>query len=262
MVASPLVDGPRLIVCAGGDSGVVALDKTTGALIWKSPNGEPEGHATPVVTSLGGVKQYLVFTGLSLLGVSPADGRILWRYPWKTGESMNAANPVVVGPDRVLVTSCDNGMALIRVAGSRVAEVWRNRGLRVYFGTPLVHRGLVFAKDDSQVLTCVDLATGATLWRQPGFGTRWYDNGGLIVGDSLIVPHGRTGDLHLVAAERSYRPLGRLASPAGRYSLVAPIVVDGRLIVRSTTQMVCLDVRGEPTGSRRARALREQASVR
>ncbi len=247
MAASPVIDGQRLIVCPGGASGVIALDKTTGALVWKSPNGDPEGHATPVVASLRGIKQYLVFTGRNLLGLSPTDGRILWRFPWATDEGMNAANPVVIGGDLILISSCDNGTALLGLAGGQVREVWRNRELRVYFGTPLVHDGLIFAKDDSQALMCLDLATGAVLWRQAGMGARWLDNGGLLVGHALIVPDGRTGDVHVVAAERGgYRSLGLLPSPAGRDSLVAPILADGRLILRSTTALVCLDLRRSP----------------
>ena len=249
MVASPVVDGERLLVYAGGRSGLVALHKATGALLWKS-NGDPEGHATPVVTSLAGRRQYLLFTGRNLLGLSPADGRILWRFPWETGEAMNAANPLVVGKDRVLITSCDNGMALLRIDGAQVHELWRNREVRVYFGTPLVHGGLVFTKDDSQSLLCLDLASGAVLWRKPGFGTKWFDNGGLLVGGTLVVPNGRSGDLHLIAAERAaFRQLAVLRSPAGPNCLVAPIVSEGRLILRSTSKLVCLDLRRPTTAS-------------
>jgi outer membrane protein assembly factor BamB len=244
MISSPLIDGEQLIVCAGGKSGVVALRKSSGDVLWTSPNGEPMGHATPVVTTLHDKKQYLVFTGSNLLGLHATDGTILWRYPWKTQEAMNAANPVRIGPDKILISSTDNGTALLRVERDfRITEVWRNRRLRGYYGTPLVCKDWIFTKDDSQQLVCLEAATGHEKWRQPKFGTRWYDSGGLLFGDKILVTNGRTGDLYLVAATgEGYRQLASLPSPAGPETLPAPILSQGILILRSRNQLAAFQL--------------------
>lgn len=249
MVSSPVVDEERLLICAGGKSGLAALNKSDGSVIWTSPQREPMGHATPVVASLEGTKQYLVFTGLNLLGVRGSDGRILWRYPWKTDEAMNAANPVLVGTNQVLIGSCDNGAALLRIGRDyRITELWRNRRLRVYFGTPLVYEGLVFAKDDSQNLVCLELATGKEKWRQPRYGSRWYDSGGLLMGDKILITNGRTGDLFLVAANgEQYTQLASLRSPAGPDCLPAPILSDGILVLRSRSRLAALELSPAPS---------------
>lgn len=244
MVSSPVIDGEKLIVCPGGESGVAALDKVNGKVLWTSPNGEPMGHASPVIATLAGTKQYLIFTGLNLLGLRASNGHKLWSYPWKTQEDFNTANPVVVGPDQVLIGSTDNGTALLRLGPqNQVAEVWRNRKLRNYFGTPLVRAGLVFAKDDSQSLVCLNLADGQEQWRQPKFGTRWCDSGGLLLGDKILITNGRTGDLFLVEATGSrYHQLAWLPSPAGLESLPAPVLADGILLLRSKKQLVALQL--------------------
>jgi outer membrane protein assembly factor BamB len=202
------------------------------------------GHATPVIATLAGSKQYLIFTGLNLLGLSASDGHKLWSFPWKTQEDFNTANPVVVGPDQVLISSTDNGAVLIQLGPqNQVIEVWRNRRLRNYFGTPLVRAGLIFAKDDSQFLVCLNVADGREQWRQPKFGTRWCDSGGLMMGDKILITNGRTGDLFVVEATGSrYHQLAWLPSPAGTESLPAPVLADGILLLRSKKQLVALQL--------------------
>jgi quinoprotein glucose dehydrogenase len=85
---SPLVDG-NLLVCVPGaaDAGIVALNKQTGELIWKSeiPNlgrkGQDGAGYTGVVISQGaGVKQYVTLMGRGLVGVRASDGKFLWGY--------------------------------------------------------------------------------------------------------------------------------------------------------------------------------------
>ncbi|HYG36150.1 MAG TPA: PQQ-binding-like beta-propeller repeat protein [Clostridia bacterium] len=246
MVTSPKVDGDRLIVCPGGKAGVVALNKRTGAMLWSSPNGEPMGHATPVSATVAGAKVYLCFSGLNLLGLDAADGHIRWRFPWKTVEAMNTANPVIVSSNEVLITCLDNGTALLRIEGdNRVTQVWKNSKIRSYYGTPLLHRGLVFAKDDSKDLVCFDVATGQERWRQPNFGTKWCDAGGILLDGVIVIANGRTGDLFLVAAQgEGYRQLGWIPSPAGQETLPAPILADGHLILRSKKRLVALNMAG------------------
>ena len=95
------------------------------------------------------------------------------------------------------------------------------------------------SKDDSQHLVCLDAATGQEKWRQPKYGNRWYDSGGLLLGDKILVTNGRTGDLFLVAATgQRYHQLASLLSPAGPETLPAPILSQGILLLRSRNQLV------------------------
>ncbi|MCX7886502.1 MAG: PQQ-binding-like beta-propeller repeat protein, partial [Verrucomicrobiae bacterium] len=76
MAWSAVVDGDKLIVVPGGDgAAVAALDKNTGATVWKGGGSDKPGYATPVVATLHGVKQYVVFTAFHLIGVDAASGK-------------------------------------------------------------------------------------------------------------------------------------------------------------------------------------------
>ena len=95
---SPLVEGDLLLVEAGGHDGnfvvdmaidrttpvtAVALDKNTGATVWTALN-EKMSYSSPIAFTAAGTRQLAYFTAYSLTGLAPEDGRVYWRYPWKT----------------------------------------------------------------------------------------------------------------------------------------------------------------------------------
>ncbi|MEE8369063.1 MAG: PQQ-binding-like beta-propeller repeat protein, partial [Thermoanaerobaculia bacterium] len=136
---SPLVEGNLLILDAGGRPGasLVALDRMTGDLVWKSGS-DKAGYAAPIAIEVGGKRQILSFSGSRLSAVTPSTGEILWTKKWKTSWDVNAATPIFVPPDRVFVASgYDTGAALLRVTSTdtdtRAEEVWRTRAMKNQF---------------------------------------------------------------------------------------------------------------------------------
>src|SRR5262249_38447154 len=77
---SPLVVGDSLIVAASGV--LVAYDLATGEPRWTGPKGG-EGYSSPQLLTIGGMPQVLLLSGTGLVGVAPADGKVLWEHAWK-----------------------------------------------------------------------------------------------------------------------------------------------------------------------------------
>ena len=80
---SPLVDGDALICTPGGSNAtLVALNKLTGAPIWKCamPEADDAGYASAIVAEFSGVRQYVQFLAKGLAGVEAKTGKLLWRY--------------------------------------------------------------------------------------------------------------------------------------------------------------------------------------
>ena len=80
---SPLIDGDVVVATPGGSQAtMVALNKKTGAVIWKSavPGGDPAGYASAIIVECGGRKQYVQFLGKGVVGVDAKTGQFLWRY--------------------------------------------------------------------------------------------------------------------------------------------------------------------------------------
>ncbi len=239
MAVSPLIDGNRLIVCPGGHKAVVALNKSTGGVLWMGGGSDPSGYATPVLATIGGKRQYVIFTGKSLIGVATNSGAVLWRFPWTTRFDVNAAAPIVIGNTVLITSGYDHGGALVDINGKRATARWKNKEFQSKFSTPLLYQGHAYVTTERGFLICLDVATGQVRWRQPGF--EW--GGGVGVGDTLIVQNGRGGDVVMVRfSPESYQEVGRVRPLSGR-SWTAPIIAGGKLVVRNMQALACLDLK-------------------
>ncbi len=236
---SALVDGDKVIVCPGGDNAsVAALNRDTGETIWAGGGSDLPGYATPVKATINGQDQYVVFTGVSLIGVSVDGGPALWRVPWVNKYKVNAATPVVAGNHIFITSDYGRGCAVVVVEPQGAAIKWENTQVRAHFSSPVYYHGCMFCNSNPGYLVCLNAATGGVIWKQQGF-----DKGGLIAVDGVIIAlDGKRGDVVMVnATADGYQELGRF-KPLGGQSWTAPIIADGKLIVRNKNAMVCLDL--------------------
>ena len=235
---SPLVEGERLLVNVGGAGGssIVAFDKSDGKELWRSQE-DKAGYSTPIAITIGERRQVVFFTGNNLVAVSPEDGRLLWKQPWKTSYDVNAATPVFVPPDRIFVSSgYDVGGAVYRVGAGEVVEVWRNREMKNKFSSSVLHQGQLYGFDE-KTFKCVDAANGETRWESRGLG-----HGSLLYADGHLIVLGDKGTLILVeATPEGYREKARFQVFKGK-TWTMPTLSGGRLYVRDEKQLVALDL--------------------
>jgi outer membrane protein assembly factor BamB len=237
---SPLVEGNLLVCDVGARRGsTVALDKTTGALVWKSGN-DGAGYATPVAETIGGRRTFVMFKANALVGLDAKDGRELWRSPWKTSYDVNAATPVVVG-DRIFISSGYNsGCALVAIENGKARELWRNKNLKAHINSPVVLNDHVYGVDD-QVgggrLVCLDLATGKVAWSE-----RSVSGGALIAADGRLVIISEKGELVIAEANpKDFQPVARAQVLGGR-CWVQPTFANGLIYVKNNAgELVCLE---------------------
>ncbi len=238
---SPTVAGNLLILDVGGKgASTVALDKTTGKVVWKSGDDEA-GYATPVVATIGGRPTVVVFKASDLVGLELKSGRELWRTKWKTNYDVNAATPIVVG-DRIFISSgYGSGCALIEISGGNAVEKWRNKNLKAHFNSPAFSNGYLYGIDDQAnpkaPLVCLDFATGQEKWSERNVG------GALIAADGKLLILSERGEL-IIAEETSaaFRPLMR-AQVLGKRCWVQPALAAGQLYCRNNEgDLVCLSV--------------------
>src|SRR5262249_38985335 len=142
-------------------------------------------------------------------GFDVQDGRELWRYAWETFSDMNIMVPLVVGPDRIFISSeVKNGCALVKVTWTGngwTAEGVKKKTLATKFANPIFMGGAIYGIHNNDALVCIDAETGDLKWKNGHFGS-----GQLVArGDKLVVI-AADGEAVLVAADpREYRELGR-----------------------------------------------------
>ncbi|MCX6344711.1 MAG: PQQ-binding-like beta-propeller repeat protein [Armatimonadetes bacterium] len=237
---SPFIDSNKLIVCPGGpDASVAALDAKTGDTIWKGGGSDIPSYATPVMAMAGAKKLYIVMTGVSLIGVDAADGKLLWNIPWKTSYDINGATPIVMGNTIFITAGYGHGCALVEFSATEAKILWENKDMVSRFSTPLLYNGYLYCTEDSGNLVCMDAKTGTVAWKQPGF--EW---GGAVGIDGVaIVFDGKGGDLIMAKlSPEKYEELGRF-KPLGDQSWTAPIISDGNLIVRNKTALAAFSLK-------------------
>lgn len=239
---SPLVEDGRIYLDVGGREGysVMALDRKTGDALWGSQSDIP-GYSTPVIETIDGQRQLFVFSGTQIVGLNPDNGRLLWKKGWRTDYDVNAAIPIFVPPNRVLVASGYGvGAALLEIrqgeSGWTAEEVWTTRGMKNQFSSSISHRGTLYGFDDG-TFKALDLASGDERWKVRGFG-----HGSLtLAGDHLVVL-GDKGQLAVVeATPEEYRKKAEMQIFRGK-TWTVPTVADGRLFVRNENEIVALDV--------------------
>jgi outer membrane protein assembly factor BamB len=94
---SPLIDGETLVLTPGGaEATLVALNKKTGAVIWKSavPGGDAAAYSSAIVAEPVGRKQYIQFLDKGVVGVDAKTGQFLWRYEKTSTGPANIPTPI------------------------------------------------------------------------------------------------------------------------------------------------------------------------
>jgi len=243
MAASPLVVDDTLIVLPGGSNGrsVVAYDRRTGARAWSALD-DQQAYSSPMLVTLAGVRQILVFSATRLMGLSPGRGDVLWDYPWRTDFGINASQPLLLGDDRVfLSTGYGTGAAVVEVSATdsrfSVREVWRNNRMKNSFTSSVLHEGFVYGLDES-ILACMDAATGELRWK----GGR-YGHGQVLLANGHLIVLTEDGDLALVrAAPERHEEIVRFPALSGK-TWNHPAIAGGYLLIRNLAEMAAFDLR-------------------
>ena len=241
MAGSPLVVDGLVVVQPGGDgASVVAYDFDSGDVRWRSLS-DRAGYTAPMVATLSSMRQLLVVTATRAVGLSIGRGELLWEYPWETTFDVNAAQPILLGEDRVFISAgYDHGAAAFRVGkrgdGFHAEELWLRNTMKNQFSSSVLWQGNIYGFDNG-ILACIDIETGERRWK----GGR-YGHGQLLrTADALLVvtEKGSLAVVELTPTEFRERSQHKLLR--GKTWNV-PAIVDGVLLVRNATEMAAIDL--------------------
>lgn len=243
MASSPLVVDNTLIVLPGGRKGasVAAYDKNTGARVWAAQN-DQQAYSSPMLVTLAGVHHLVVFSAARVMGLTPDRGELLWEFPWKTQFDVHASQPLVIGDNRLFLSSgYGSGAAVIELSQSdgrvTVREVWRNIRMKNQFTSSVLYDGFIYGLDES-ILACLDAATGDLKWK----GGR-YGYGQTLLASGHLIVLTEDGDLALVrATPAKHEEVVRFPVLEGK-TWNHPAISDGILLVRNLAEMAAFDLR-------------------
>ncbi|TAN35993.1 MAG: polyvinylalcohol dehydrogenase [Verrucomicrobia bacterium] len=247
----PLVDGDRLILATGGDALMVAVELATGKVIWKAPNPRDwkMTHSSIAPMELAGQRMYAYCGSGGVAGVAASDGKLLWDTDAWTISIATIPQPLPVGDGKIFLSGGYNAGSLMlqlkHVENKIVAEpLFRLKPTE--FGatqhTPILHDGHIYGVRPDGQLTCLDL-NGKVRWASGG-GAK-FGMGSFIMAQGLMFLLNDDGWLTLAEVNSvGYRQLAKARVLPGQDAWAPLALVEGRLLARDMTQMVCLDVAG------------------
>ena len=255
----PVIDDDRVILApAGTNVLMIACALRTGRLLWKCPTPAPikMSHASVAIATVDGHRMY-VYAGVGgVVGVGATGGEaghVLWlSTDWTP--SVIAPSPVALDDGRIFLTAgYGAGSALLKVTSSdgdyKVETVYKKKpreGLACEQMTPLFYEGHLFGimpKDGGALrnqLICYE-PDGTIVWSS-GKTVR-FGIGPYILADAKFYIMDDDGALTMARYSlEGYTQLGHAKVLDGVDSWGPLALVNGRLLARDSTRMVCLDV--------------------
>jgi outer membrane protein assembly factor BamB len=171
---SPMLYGDLLILsCDGGDQAfVVALDKRTGKVRWKTWRRQPwdQAYTTPLLIRVGEQDQVVSVGAYRAAAYDPQTGKELWRVSYADGFS-NVPRPVY-GHGLVYIATGFQQPTLMAVRADGSGDVtkthvaWTLRRAAPLTPSPLIVGDEIYVVNDGGIATCLDAKTGDPLWQQ------------------------------------------------------------------------------------------------
>ena len=232
---SPFIYQDSIILSVGRQA--VALSLKDGVTQWM-PSKETAGYAT-MVPFKG--DEHLYLSAKSLMGISLKNGASEWAYPWKTSRDVNAADPVSLGNNRLIVSS-SIGTSLLDLSSGKPIEQWKQRNLRWYFNPGVVIGKHIYSIHGTThrptELVCTELKTGKTVWREEGYGS-----GGLVAAGNDVIVFDKGTLTIFEASPEEFKLRLRQTVMKGK-CWTSPVLADQRIYCRNATgTLICLSLR-------------------
>lgn len=243
IAASPLIVGNTVVTAPGGGDGrtIVAYDRASGRVAWSALDDEG-AYASPVRVTLAGVDQIVAVLANRVVGLSSDNGNLLWESPWPSDGGNHAAQPVVLGENRIFLSSGTGirGLALEIVRdgeGLTARELWRTNRMKNDVTSSVHHDGFIYGIDQG-ILACIDASNGELKWKAGRYG-----NGQTLLASGHLVITTGDGEVVLVrATPDGHQEVARTPAVEGD-TWNHPALVDGFLLVRNGAQMAAFDLR-------------------
>lgn len=242
---SPLIDGEKCILTPGGSNTVIALNRNTGATIWKCevPGNDAAHYSSAIMATVDGKKETIHFVAGGVVGVSP-EGKYLWRYNEPANRIANCSTPIYRDGFVFAASGYNTGGGTAKLTsgakGIEAAPVYFTREMQNHHGGVVLVGDYLYGFDNS-TLTCIDFKTGKTKWRDRSVG-----KGSVTYADGMLYARSEKGPVALVEANpEAYKELGRFDQPerSREPSWAYPVISDGKLYLHDQGKLFCYDVK-------------------
>ena len=235
---SPLVFNELVIVSAGG---AVAYHKETGEIVWTGYRTKT-GYSSPLVTTLLGTEQIVVFNQGLITAHEPLTGKLLWKQPWVKSYAECVAQPVPISDDTLLAsTGYGAGAKLYQLSRNPTGEfdvsiIWETINLKAKFTNIIYYNGYLYGLDDG-ILVCINPADGTRQWKRGRYG-----HGQTLLISNVLLVTTESGDVALVKPNpERHIEHARFTALKGK-TWNTPALAGNYLLVRNDREAACYEL--------------------
>ncbi len=247
---SPLVDGDKVIVTPGGSKGAIAaLSVKNGSVEWQTKDfTENAQYSSPILIEHGGQRQIVQLVMNSFVGVSPADGKLLWKadFPGKI-----AVIPTPIHKDGLVYVAAGYGVGckMIKLGGSAPETVYENKTMVNHHGGVILAGDYLYGHSEGGGWVCQHFKSGEEKWSE----RQKLRKGCIAYADSMFYCMGEDdGTVVLIEAspggwkEHGRFKLEKQSSQRASQGRIwtHPVICGGRLYLRDQEFISCYDVKG------------------
>jgi outer membrane protein assembly factor BamB len=234
--SSPIGDRDLVIVQADGYDALTAFEANTGGIKWTVKN--EFTYASPIIVDLNGTRQVIAMTQQSILGVSVADGAVLWEQPWKS-PFVQAITPVLYR-ETLIVSGHNRGVMALKPIKREdkwlVDVVWETQEVSMFLSNPVVIGDTLFGlshRNRGQFFG-LDASTGQVLWLdRPRAAT----NAALVKADDLLFVLNDDAELIVATSSRTGFEPFRHYSVADSATWAQPAISGKRIFIKGVSSL-------------------------
>ena len=242
---SPLVVKDMVIVTPGGkDCSVVALNKFSGATVWKAASvGDLSAYCSPIYVEDVQVPQIITMMGKHIVGVDVKTGELLWNYEWINKYDVHANTPIYDKGMLLCTSGYGKGSVMLRLtSGARgVEKVWELADIDNRIGAMVKVGDYVYGSGDmNKFWFCVDWKTGTIKYKEKALPI-----GVTIAADGMLYCYSDRGDMALVPINpEKFEIVSRFPIEMGTAQHWAhPVINDGVMYVRHGNTLMAYAVK-------------------
>ena len=241
---SPIIVNGMCVAYVGSETkgALTAFDLNSGDKKWEW-NNEGAAYSSPTMMSLDGKNILVAESAKSLIGVDPADGKLLFQAAFAgQGMAYNAASPIIDGPTIICTGHGTTAFKVEKKADAYAAtESWNNRD-GTQFNTPVLHDGKLYGVSNRGNFFCMDAQTGKTLWMDKSNRGQF---GAIVDAGSVLLAITQKGEMTVIQPnDKEFKALATYKISDGE-TYAHPVLAGNRIYIKDKDSLKLYTVEGQ-----------------